>query len=178
MWAWQKQRGFTIVELLIVIVVIAILASISIVSFSGVQQRARDATRDQDVALITKALELYYTENGKYPTGRGSTNINTWWTTSSDASWQGLEASLSPYLGGGSLPKDPQQGAASAMSGGQSYDYYSFNSTANTCGAGAEQGYLLLYKYEASARKEIFRGECSVNPQSYGGVSNYRMSKK
>ncbi|MGB4768441.1 MAG: prepilin-type N-terminal cleavage/methylation domain-containing protein [Candidatus Saccharimonas sp.] len=53
-----KQKGFTIVELLIVIVIIAILAAITIVAFNGVQQRARDAKRKQDVAQIAKLLSI------------------------------------------------------------------------------------------------------------------------
>lgn len=59
-----KQRGFTIVELLIVIVIIAILAAITIVAFNGVQQRARDAKRKQDVAQIAKLLSIYELDNG------------------------------------------------------------------------------------------------------------------
>lgn len=47
-----KQRGFTIVELLIVIVVIAILAAISIIAYNGIQSRARDAQRSNDIATI------------------------------------------------------------------------------------------------------------------------------
>src|SRR5690554_4129028 len=55
----RKQRGFTIVELLIVIVVIAILAAISIVAYTGIQQRARDSKRKDDVAKIVKALAIW-----------------------------------------------------------------------------------------------------------------------
>ena len=51
-----KQKGFTIVELLIVIVVIAILAAISLVAFTGVQQRGRDSSRASDTSNIAKAL--------------------------------------------------------------------------------------------------------------------------
>lgn len=58
------KRGFTIVELLIVIVVIAILAAISIVAYNGIQQRARDSQRKNDVAAIAKALKLYRVDNG------------------------------------------------------------------------------------------------------------------
>ena len=175
-----RKQGFTIVELLIVIVVIAILAAITIVAYNGTQQRARDARRDQDVAAIAKALELYYIDNGKYPSGGGSTNINSWWTTSSDASWQTLQTSLSNYINNQPLPKDPSQGAGSAMSGGLSYDYYAFNSTANVCGAGDNQGYLILYKYESQPRKDTFTGNCATNTQysSFASVNNYRVTKK
>lgn len=67
MWAKQKHSGFTIVELLIVVVVIAILAAITIVAFNGVQQRARDSRRSSDVANIKKLLEMYKTDNSTYP---------------------------------------------------------------------------------------------------------------
>lgn len=61
------MRGFTIVELLIVIVVIAILAAITIVAYNGVQQRARNSSRVSAVETIQKALELYKTATGSYP---------------------------------------------------------------------------------------------------------------
>ena len=49
-------------ELLVVIVVVGILASVSIVAYSGVQARARDAQRLHDLKSIEKALELYKTQ--------------------------------------------------------------------------------------------------------------------
>jgi len=52
----KPQKGFTIVELLIVIVVIGILAAISIVAYSQVQERARVARAKSDVMLIEKAI--------------------------------------------------------------------------------------------------------------------------
>ena len=67
----RTGQGFTIVELLIVIVVIAILATITIVTFSGVQRQARDAKRKQDVATIAKQLQIHSTYNGPIFTGSG-----------------------------------------------------------------------------------------------------------
>lgn len=54
-WA-EKQTGFTIVELLIVIVVIAILAAITIVAYNGIQTRARDSKVSTDLAQLSKAV--------------------------------------------------------------------------------------------------------------------------
>ena len=72
MWAKHKQQsGFTIVELLIVIVVIAILAAISIVAYNGIQQRSRDTQRKSDVASIAKALKLYEVDKGPMFTASG-----------------------------------------------------------------------------------------------------------
>jgi prepilin-type N-terminal cleavage/methylation domain-containing protein len=52
------RRGFTIVELLIVIVVIAILAAISVAAYSSVQSRTKDSVRRSDLAQIAKAMKL------------------------------------------------------------------------------------------------------------------------
>lgn len=72
-----SKSGFTIVELLIVIVVIAILAAISIVAYTGIQQRGRDSQRKSDLASIGKAIELYHADNGVYPmTGGWCTQIS------------------------------------------------------------------------------------------------------
>lgn len=67
----KSTSGFTIVELLVVIVVIALLAAISIVAFSGVQQRARDTQRKSDLAAIQKVLAIYYADKGGYPACNG-----------------------------------------------------------------------------------------------------------
>ncbi len=63
-----NQKGFTIVELLIVIVVIAILAAISIVAYTGIQNRARTNAGMQLASQIAKKFEAYYAVNGTYPT--------------------------------------------------------------------------------------------------------------
>jgi general secretion pathway protein G len=63
----KNITGFTIVELLIVIVVIGILAAIVIVAYSGVQARALNASRVAEVKAWQKSLESYYAINSKYP---------------------------------------------------------------------------------------------------------------
>ncbi len=68
-WAKQTQRGFTIVELLIVIVVIGILAAITIVAFNGVQDRANDTSVRSDLASLAKQFEMFRVTDGSdtYP---------------------------------------------------------------------------------------------------------------
>ena len=71
--AWQviprrsPHPAFTIVELLIVIVVIAILAAISIVAYNGIQERARSAALKSDLTQVNKQLKLFQADNGSYP---------------------------------------------------------------------------------------------------------------
>lgn len=61
--AVEKRYGFTIVELLVVIVIIGILAAITIVAFNGVQNRAHQSKIDADIATIVKAVHLARTNN-------------------------------------------------------------------------------------------------------------------
>ena len=63
----QAQKGFTIVELLIVVVVIAILAAITIVSYNGITNRANASAAKSTAATLQKKAELYQSENGRYP---------------------------------------------------------------------------------------------------------------
>ena len=64
----RGTAGFTIVELLIVIIVIGILATISIVAYSGVQNRAKDSKAAINANTTQKAAEAYFADNGAYPT--------------------------------------------------------------------------------------------------------------
>jgi len=71
MWATNKQRGFTIVELLIVIVVIGILAAITIVAYNGIQVRAQNSARVSSAKEYHKMLTSYAVQYGSYPAPTG-----------------------------------------------------------------------------------------------------------
>lgn len=75
-WARNKQNGFTIVELLIVIVIIGILAAITIVAYNGIQNRARVAAVSSDLGQAAKKLTVYQLDNGSYPTDLATAGIN------------------------------------------------------------------------------------------------------
>ena len=64
----RNNRGFTIVELLIVIVVIGILAALVITTYTGIQKKARDTERKTDINALHGQVEAYQAQNGKYPT--------------------------------------------------------------------------------------------------------------
>lgn len=59
----NNTSGFTIVELLIVIVIIGILATITIISYVGISTKATEATLKSDLANASKKLKLYTTLN-------------------------------------------------------------------------------------------------------------------
>lgn len=96
-----QRRGFTIVELLIVVVVIAILASITFVSFNGIQARARDSVRLTALRSLTNGLEMYWLEAGHYPNACNAFNAG--------CAVSNLSADLAPaYLS--TIPADPGPG--------------------------------------------------------------------
>src|SRR5690348_7056671 len=63
----QTRKGFTLIELMIAISIVAILGTVGFTAFNQSQLRARDAKRKQDLRSISQALELYYQQNKRFP---------------------------------------------------------------------------------------------------------------
>ena len=123
----KSTSAFTLIELLIVILIIGILAAIIVMSVVQASAKARDVKRQQDLKNVQKALEMYYTTNGNYP----STN-NAWWGNCSDYGSHPISGSTGyiPNLAPtdiSSLPLDPRQGidCAGATNTGACYVYES-----------------------------------------------------
>src|ERR1700752_1606885 len=76
----KRNQGFTIVELLIVIVVIGILALLVITTYSGIQAKARNSKRQSDVKSLQTQLEAFFSQNGYYPS-LGDMNSGAWLTS-------------------------------------------------------------------------------------------------
>lgn len=91
----NKRSAFTLIEILIVVAIIGILASIVLVGLGPIQKRGRDARKISDLRSVQNGLELYYNKNGSYPTGI------TQWT---DLDYQLKNA----QIGVSQLPKDPR----------------------------------------------------------------------
>lgn len=91
------RKGFTLIEMLIVVAIIGILASIVLLGIGPTRSRARDARRISDLRQVQTALELYFGKNGAYPPG---------------STWAGLSGSLvSAAIGITQIPNDPNPSA-------------------------------------------------------------------
>ncbi len=64
----KQQRGFTTIELVLVIVIIGILSALVVTTRSGVQQNERNAERQRDIKELRNGLESYFTQANQYPT--------------------------------------------------------------------------------------------------------------
>jgi prepilin-type N-terminal cleavage/methylation domain-containing protein len=84
-----KSRGFTIVELLIVIIVIAILAAITIVAYNGVQTRAHTTAQKTSAENLAKKVEAYNAVNSTYPTYNTAALMTTALNNLTDSSLTG-----------------------------------------------------------------------------------------
>ncbi len=129
-----KSKGFTIVELLIVIVIIAILAAFIILAYSGMQQRSENAKTAAAIQSYKKALIQYATEKGTYPDtkhnclGEGYSGSVCHGTIAERAAFNNA---LRPYFGNGRIPLPSLQ----AVNGGTLIGaYYFYNATATLDG--------------------------------------------
>lgn len=116
----KRDQGFTIVELLIVIVVIGILAALVVTTFTGIQQKARNTERQTDIKAIHGQVEAYYAQNGRYPT---LANMND--STFRTANMKGLDDEAL---------KDPKA-ANNTLAGAAAANVYSYAVTATGGGA-------------------------------------------
>jgi len=64
---FSSQKGFTLVELIVVMSIISLLSSIVLVNLNGYMARARDARKMSDIEQINKALYMYYAQTGSMP---------------------------------------------------------------------------------------------------------------
>ena len=132
----RNSTGFTLIELLVVISIIAILMAVATVSYTNAQMKGRDNKRKSDLKAVQQALEIYFQQNGKYPStettgqaGRIKCNVTGDITAKSWGTVFVCDATGTPdppavtYMS--PLPKDP------AFSGSTTQDYYYDSSSPN-----------------------------------------------
>lgn len=106
-----SSKGFTLIEMLIVIAVISILAGIVLVGITGFQSSARDTKRVGDLSSVRNNLELYFTRCGHYPTSGACGSPAS---SGSNLDWDalGTELAAQDIISDSSrLPNDPRAGA-------------------------------------------------------------------
>lgn len=123
------RKGFTLIEILIVVAIIAILASVILVGLGPTQQAGRDARRLSDITEVQNGLELYYSKFGGYPGDANGANGGPESYSSMGAALTGAGIGVSQF------PNDPSSGGTY---------YYGNNGTSGSLGS----SYILAAKLE------------------------------
>lgn len=87
----RNRRGFTLIELMVVIAIIIILAAIAIPNYINMTHRAQASKATSDAAVIATALEVYRTDYGTYPATLAELTTGT-------VGWQGYTSEMKDYL--------------------------------------------------------------------------------
>ena len=129
----NAQRGFTLIEIIVVVVILAILASIVVPNIAGRTDQARIVKAEQDIRNIESALQLYRVDNFNYPsTDQGLIALKTKPTGgNAPKNWQ-----PGGYLK--SVPKDPWGNDYQYLSPGEhsEFDLYSLGADGRPGGEG------------------------------------------
>lgn len=154
------KRGFTLVELLVVIAIIGLLASVTLASLESARTKARDTKRLADLRQITIALNLFYDDNGRYPTEGAPDNANGRIAAGGGAN---INTILANYMG--TAPTDP-------INDGTHYYYYD---GAQSCGGEPDLVPVLAIRtleVLPSNRTELCNGSWG-GEGGIGGVGSY-----
>ena len=163
--------GFTLIELMVVISIIGLLASIVLVALSSARTKARDAKRLADIRQIQNALELYFNDNNRYPSGFCDSAFNSAFPTWNTPCWAIL---LTPYIA--TMPADPINSFyAGSGVGGYEYSYIP-TSKPNGCSTQISTG--STSNYVLTARLENYTASpngcaAAFSNQIDNGVVNY-----
>ena len=123
----QLSLGFTMIELLIVIVILGILSAVGLGAFSSAQLKSRDSNRKSNLKGIATALEVYYNDYGSYPLDDGGgtgeiagCGIGGAEVCSYGAQWQDDNGTV--YMV--QIPEDPTANTFFYVSDGTEYQIY------------------------------------------------------
>lgn len=139
-----RQQGFTLMELLIVMVILSILVAIATGAYASSTRRGRDNRRKNDLRSLSTALETYYGDKGRYPTGTGGVIMGCGSGDTSACPWGDTVNGFKDQYGTlymVLMPQDPltSQQTYYYESSGTSYKIYAKLENLNDAGDGVDQ---------------------------------------
>ncbi len=108
---FKQRKGFTLIELLVVLAIVGLLSTLAVVSLNNAREKSRDSKRLSDVKQIQTALELYFSDVGKYPVAASALVLGaTGGTTLSSTNGWSDTAAGTTYVG--RVPTNPTPNGA------------------------------------------------------------------
>ncbi len=147
----KVNKGFTLIELLVVIAIIGLLSSVVLASLSAARMKARDSRRLVDMAQITKALEMYFSDKGQYPPPIEN-DSGGWDTSPCDNNANGKffleDLEINGYIN--RVPRDPID--INGVNCATGYRYYRYAPGYSNCATSSGDFYILgVYNFETTS---------------------------
>ena len=143
-----RRSGFTLIELMVIIIIIGLLAATAIVTLANAQRKSRDAKRLADLRELQKTIETIHTETGTYPLADAADN----------ATWADFGNAIADYIT--SVPIDPDND-----------DPNDYIYTYGTNDAGTE--YVIAARLEQAGHAALNGDDDSVYDNSNAGWANF-----
>ncbi len=148
----ENTRGFTLIELIIAVSIVAVLASVVIVNLQDGKKKARDTQRLNDIEQIQLALRLYKDANGEYPTGFDKAEIGVGGL---------IDTALAPYLS--IVPADPRSSTT---------EYKYVYDSDHPCRSGNHNVVIYATTMETESFKNQWKGKDTVCGTGGSGISS------
>lgn len=138
----KNRKGFTLVELLVVVAIIGLLSTLAVVALGNARQKARDAKRVSDIKQIQTGLELFFSDNNSYPAVAAKID---------PLGGGGMQLTSGGGFGGPAGTTYMSTVPANPTPGGLSYTYTSNNADAGAtaCAAVPCQAYKITFTLES-----------------------------
>lgn len=147
----QPKKGFSLIELLVVVSIMIILITMAVSSYSGFQKKSRDAKRQTDLKIIQSALEQYHTDQSYYASSSAMVTATT----------SGLKFFSKTYLR--VYPKDPKADSDASFK-------YLYEASPSGC-QNITGSYCTGYRLCAKLEEPAVGSSCSFN-----GTLNYEVT--
>ena len=178
-----SSKGFTLVELLVVISIIALLSTIAAVSLGSARTKARDTSRIATMKQLSTALEQFYSDKGGYPPTNGvitatyaiggnvlcaattrSTTTDIYSTSCTGTAYTTVPVYPTPIPGGGTTRDNCPTGGTFPWATTSAVGNYCYGSDTAYAATTYASSYIILWMVESTSNNPLGGTHCATSP--------------